>query len=90
MNTNTNTLSSRWGKLCSLDGLAKLGEIADILGQPEVHTIDDIPKYAPGVFQVVLGEDGAYIHAALLRRWNRRQMAKFLAGCNEPSVYNRN
>ena len=75
--------STRWGRFCGSEDVRPLKQLADLLGQPQVHI--DPPPYHAGVFQVWIREDGVFIHASLLRKWRRRQFYRWFAETQELS-----
>lgn len=85
MSTTPNT---RWGRLCSTEQIAQLQPLSEKFGSPVVHQVCN-PRYVPGVFQVLVLEDGIWIHASLLRRWRTREVLLFMADCDVPSDFRR-
>jgi hypothetical protein len=75
-----------WKRFCSSDDLPKIGEIQRLVGPPESYCDGEEVKYKPGVFQVVVKEDGISLQASLCRRIARRNFYRFLAYCEVPRI----
>lgn len=79
-------MNSRWARLCPVEDLRHLVELVGLLGQPAVYE-SVAPRYRPGEFQVVVREDGVWIHASLHRRFAKRLMMRFIADCDVMSDF---
>ncbi len=74
----SNTPGKRWGRLSDVHDLSILEAMDTLLGEPECESTpnDGAIEYTPGVFQVWMRPDGVWIHATLLRSWQKRQFYK--------------
>jgi len=83
------TPNTRWGRLGDLHHTGRLEQLSNAMGMtPEVHACEHCtPPYRAGMFQVIVRPDGIWIHASLLRKWQRRQFYTFLADCDLPSGF---
>jgi len=75
------TPGARWGWLSGLDNTSDLEWLARMLGAPQPHTT--VPPYRAGVFQVIVQEDGYWIHACLLRRYRSYRFWKDFGELND-------